>query len=178
MIDPCLALNNVAGGRPLASYMRKTREGAFAVLGGSIQTAYAYVGIVTSNYLSILQQLPTGDYLRLWSLAFLMVVFGFAVILGGFMIASTGRWKVVGGGILGILGSLLGGIVSLALLTTSVGLNTPTFNQPAQFSVASEILFIGCILTMFIGFPIGMYGSVGGVFREEDERSEEPEQNV
>lgn len=150
--------------------MRKTREGAYTVLGGSILLAYGFIGLATSNFLSSLTQLATGDYLRLWSLTILMFVCGFVVVLGGFLIASTGRWKNLGGGILGILGSLVGAILCLSLLLTVVGLSQgAAASYSPQFNMSSELLVLGSIPAMFVGFPLGMFGSVAGVFLEEPE---------
>ncbi len=101
-----------------------------------------------------------------------MVASGFLAIAGGFLIASVGSWRVFGGGVLGILGSILGALMSLALLTTTVGLsqNIAGFGPTAQYSVSYEILFIGCIAAMFMGFPLGMYGSMAGIVGEEAEQ--------
>lgn len=137
------------------------------------------IGLATSNFLNNLTQLATGDYLRLWSLTILMIVCGFVVVLGGFLIASTGRWKNLGGGILGILGSLVGAILCLALLLTVVGLGQGVgISYSPQFETSSELLIIGSIPVMFVGFPLGMFGSVAGVFSEEPEPVNVTEQSA
>ena len=158
-----------------ATTLRKTREGSFAVLGGSVIIAYGFVGVATSTFLSNLTQLGTGDYLRLWTLAILTIVCGFVIVLAGFLIASDGTWRVWGGGIIGILGSLIGVVVSLALILTIVGLeasNAFTFGSNAQFNTSFELLVIGSIPTMFVGFPLSMYGSAGGVMSQDNESAE------
>jgi hypothetical protein len=149
-------------------------------MGGSILIAYGFIGLAASNFLSNLTQLATGDYLRLWSFTILTIVCGFAVILGGFLVASNGRWKNLGGGILGLLGSLVGAILCLGLLFTVVGLSQGVvgLSQGIQFTTSYELLVIGSIPAMFVGFPLGMFGSVAGVFLEEPEPVDNTEQSV
>ena len=151
--------------------MRNTREGGLVVLGGAILFAYGFIGLAASNYLSNLTQLATGDYLRLWTITFLVLISGFILILAGFMIASTGRWKTLGGGILGIIGSMMGGILTIGLLLTVLSLGqgvTAGFNQSYLFSIASQQLLFGSFPALFVGFPLGMYGSASSIMKERE----------
>ena len=163
--------------------MDTTRDGAFVVFGGSIITAYGLVSLATSYYLNGMTTLGTGDYLRLWALTFLVIAFGFATVLGGFLLASRGEWKRWGGAALSVIGSLMGMILALGLITTVAGLSSSispyqvTSSQSAQFSLTLQIQVIGSIIAVFLGFPLAMYGMMAGVmhwFHEPDE-SPEPE---
>jgi hypothetical protein len=131
-------------------------------------TALGFVALVTSNYLNSVQ-LDTGTFLRLWSATLLVLILGFVIILGGFLMASTGRMKKVVGGILGVLASFAAAFVTLILITTTVGINSYNIGSSAQLSLASEILFVGSILVLFVGFPLGMFGTVSAIAEREPE---------
>ncbi len=159
--------------------LQGTRGGAYVVLGGSVITAYGLVGLATSNFLNAMTQLGTGDYLRLYALTFLIIVLGFATVLGGYLIASNGQWRHLAGAFLGVVGSLGGMILVLALLTTVVGLNQgfTTYGQTAaaQFNAAFEIQVIGSIIAIFFGFPLAMFGVMAGITDRRHELAENPD---
>jgi len=155
--------------------------GAYVVLGGSVITAYGLVGLLTSIDLNGLTTLATGDYLRLWSLTYLVIAFGFVTILGGFLITSNGDWKHVGGAVLGVLGALVGTILALGLITTVAGIGAgvgylgQTAGQSAQFSLAYEIQIMSCIAVTVAGFPLAMFGIMRGIVDQRHEPMEGPD---
>ena len=155
--------------------MRRTREGAYAVVAGSIFFAYGFIGLAASDYLNNLTQLSTGDYLRLWSITFAVLISGFVLILAGFLMASAGRWRTIGGGVLGILGSMVGGILTLGLLLTVQGIGqsvAASYSQTYLFSITSQLLLFGSFPAMFVGFPLGMYGSATAIMKEQEASAE------
>jgi hypothetical protein len=153
--------------------LHRSREGAFTVLGGSILIGQGFIGLATSTNLSNLTQLATGDYLRLWTFTILLILCGFVVLVAGFLLASEGNWRVFGGGFLGVLGSVVGALACLGLILDIVGLgsNASNFGSNPQFSVSYELLLIGTIPAMLLGFPLGMYGSAAGLMGHEEKRS-------
>jgi hypothetical protein len=158
--------------------LRNTKEGALVVLGGAIIFSYGFIGLSASDYLTNLTQLATGDYLRLWALTFLVIISGFILILAGFLIASTGRWKTLIGGALGVIGSVMGGILTIGLLLTVLGIGqnvTGGLNQTYLFSIASQLLFFGSFPAMFVGFPLSMYGSAAGIMKEREKMTDATE---
>lgn len=78
------------------------------------------------------------------------------------------------GGVFGALGSLLGGIDTVILLTNSFGLNASViaYAYPAQLSVSLEMLFVGALIALSAGLPLGMAGSIGGILETGDEVTE------
>ena len=130
-------------------------------------TALGLTALVTSNYLNS-SQLDTGTFLRLWSSTMLVLVLGFAVILAGFLMASKGRTRKLAGGILGVLSSFIGAFVNLVLITTTAGIN-PNYGLPAELGVAYELLIIGSIIALFVGFPLSMFGTVSSIVEREPE---------
>lgn len=159
-----------------------TRDGAFTVFGGAILTAFGFVSLACSSYLSGAIQLSTGDYIRLWSDSILAVVLGFLVILAGDLIASKGRSRKVWGAVMGTIASIIGGFNSLVLTLMVVGVQSQSFvitsSSSAQLGAAVEILILGCIITLFVGFPFGMFGSAPGVMERESELLESTESSA
>ena len=140
-----------------------------------------FAGVISSHYLSNAIQLATGDFITLWTEAFLVCLFGFVVVVAGFLIAGSEGTRCLVGGILGILGSFVGAFVSLALVMETVGLaqsasgfSSLSLNS-AQMSTSYEILFIGCILILFVGFPLAVFGSVPGILVKKTEPIESGE---
>lgn len=158
--------------------MQRAKGGAYVVLGGSMITAYGVVGLATSEFLNSMTTLGTGDYLRLWAMTFLVIVFGFATILGGYMLASNGRWRQLGGAALGVIGSFGGMLFALALITTVAGINSgisyfaQSQSQSAQFSITYEIQIIGSMAVAVAGFPLAMFGTMAGITSRQPESTE------
>ena len=148
------------------------RDSAFTVMGGSISLALGFTALAASNYLSS-NQLDTGTFLRLWASTLIVPILGFVVILAGYMMASQRRTRRVAGGILGVIASVMNAFVVLALIAVTFGIGSG-FSQPAQESVVLEILIIGSIVALFVGFPISMFGTVPAIVDRETE-SIEPE---
>jgi hypothetical protein len=159
----------------------RARGGGYVVLGGSIIIAYGLVGLLTSIDLNGMTTLATGDYLRLWSMTYLVIVFGFATILGGYLIASNGEWKRMGGAVLSVLGSLVGLILGLGLISTVAGIDSgigyivQTGSQSAQFGLAYEIEIITCMAVVVAGFPLAMFGTMRGMMDRGRDSTQGPD---
>jgi MFS family permease len=143
-----------------------TRDAAYTVLGGSVLTALGFSALATSSYLNS-NQLDTGTFLRLWTATILVLALGFVVILAGFLMASRGRMRRVAGGILGVIASFACAFVVLILITTTAGITPSSFNN--QEPIAFDILLIGTIISLFVGFPLSMFGSVPAIVERERE---------
>jgi hypothetical protein len=161
-------------------FLGRTIGGAYVVLGGSVITAYGFAALLTSIDLNGLTTLSTGDYLRLWSMTYLVIALGFAAILGGYLVASNGEWRHIGGALLGVLGSLVGTILALGLITTVAGLESSISyfaqgSQSAQFSLSYEIQVMSCIAVVVAGFPLAMFGIMRGVADRGHESTQVPD---
>lgn len=137
------------------------RNAAFAVLGGSIYTAFGFVSFAT-NYFMSSNRAGTGLTPELWASTIVALALGFVVILSGYLMASEGRGKRFNGGIAGVTASLAAPIVALIALTSTVKFSSTAAATP-QLGVTSELLFFGTIIALFIGFPLSMFGTVGAM---------------
>lgn len=146
------------------------KSAAFTVMGGSILTALGFAALVTSTYISS-SQLDTATFLRLWSSTIIMLALGFVTLLGGFMIGTSGRMKRIAGAILAVIASFAGAFVSLILVTTTAAIASGVINPNGapQFALGYETLIIGTIITLFVGFPLSMFGTVNAITEREPE---------
>lgn len=153
----------------------RSRDAAFTVLGGSVTAAYGFTALVTSTYLNS-SQLPTGTFLALWTSTILVLALGFVVIVSGYLMAASGRLKRIAGGVMGVLAAFSVAFVDLILVTTTFGIN-PSLSSSSQYVLASELLFVGSIIALFLGFPLSMFGTVSAITERnsKDETSEIPE---
>ena len=81
--------------------------------------------------------------------------------------ATNGRMRRVAGGILGVLASLVGAFMTLILVTTTAGISPQVGS--ARLGSALEILYIGSMITLFLGFPLSMFGTVSAIVERQPE---------
>jgi len=82
---------------------------------------------------------------------------------------------------LSVLGSLMGLILGLGLITTVEGIDSgigyvvQASSQSAQFGLAYEIQIITCIAALVAGFPLAMFGTMRGVTDRVRESTQGPD---
>ncbi len=148
------------------------RDRAFTVFGGSVLVAFGLVGIFSSGVLGSITTLSTGQFLGLWAETILALVFGFLAILAGPLLASENDGLRATGALLGIFSSLIGVIMVMLLLMGTEGL-TSGISISGQMNLSFSMLTIGAIVVLFVGFPLSLAGSVGGLQGNKPEDEQE-----
>ena len=147
-------------------------NGAAAALGGSIYIALGMIAIESSTLLGNLRPLTTDVFLQLWAETVLMAVLGLSLLIAAFLGESENDFRQIVGMPLGVLASMFGAIVALVLLNTAVGLTSAYSLANAQLSVAQVFLVVGTFVTVLVGFPLGIVGSLR-LFHKDTTQSQE-----
>jgi hypothetical protein len=96
-----------------------------------------------------------------WGETLAAVAIGFGLLVTGWLVGSENRRKMKLGGILGMLVAIAGALNSLALAAIS----------NSYGSALTSLVFVGSFFVLFVGFPLAMAGSVGGLLLSESEQS-------
>jgi hypothetical protein len=104
----------------------------------------------------------------LWAETILAVVFGFVLLIAGFLIGSTTGMGSIAGGVLGAIASILGVINALLLLTLTEGIISQGIISQggilggvsdSQIAISFELLFVMTIVVLVVGMPLVLVGS-------------------
>ena len=157
----------------------KSRQAA-VVYGASVFLAYGFIAIVLGSLLSASISQTVGLYTRYWGECILAILMGFFLILTWVLMSSRNTTRAQMGGTVGVLASIIGALDSLVLLDTATGINySPYFYTSQLYSgfpaLVFDMLTIGTMIVLFVGFPLGMAGSFGALAQQEgDEGSSIP----
>jgi hypothetical protein len=144
------------------------------IYGASVFLAYGFIAIFLGSLLSASISQTFDLYVRFWGESILAILMGFFLILAGWLIGSRNTASVRIGGLVGTLASIIGTFDSLVLLNTATSISySPVYNANLIVSdlpsLVFVMLFIGTMILLFVGFPLGMVGSFGALTREEGE---------
>ena len=146
---------------------------AAATYGGSIYLAYGLIALTSTSLINSATSLSLDPFLRLWAETILAILFGFLLLASGLLVGSDSDAKRIGGGLLGVLSSIIGAINVLVLLTTTLGLSQfGAFNSAfgtGEFVYVILILIVAAIATLLAGLPLGMVGSFQQLQEKETE---------
>jgi len=151
------------------------RSKTAAVFGGSVFLAEGLLALQTVALLSNAASLTTTQFLQLWGSIILDFTFGLLLIVAGFLIESNSNLRRIAGGVVGSLSALIGAMNALILLNNITGFGSSSnfgsiIGNSAQLSLSFELLIPATLVTLFVGFPIGMVGSFQGL--TEDGKAE------
>ncbi len=140
-------------------------ERKFAVIYGSaVYIAFGFVALGLSSSLNGIISQDVNLYLRVWGETAIGILLGFLLLVAGLLISSSNRSHTVLGGIIGVLSSIIGVFNSLVLQETTFGVQQG-FSQVglAESSLLQLIMIVGVLVMLFVGFPLGLAGSLGGL---------------
>lgn len=126
--------------------------------------AQGLVALVSTSLLSEAITLSTSQFLALWAETIFVIVIGFLIVVSAVLIGSNDDFNVMVGEAVGAVSSLVGAILILVLLNTNIGLTytqvTNPLNYSPQLATFNEFLLLGSIITLFLGLPLALVGSL------------------
>lgn len=132
-----------------------------AVFGCSIYLSLGFIALGSLATLTSVAYSSSTVTLAEWAETFVGVAIGFGLLVTGTLVGSEGRGKTRLGGVFGMLMAIGGALNALALsaISNSYG------------SALTSFVPVGGVFVLFIGFPLAMAGSVGGLLISDSERS-------
>lgn len=140
--------------------MDKTTYFTMAVLGCSIFLSLGFIALGSLATITSVSYSDSTVTFAQWAETFAAIAVGFGLLATGWLVGSENRSRTRLGGVIGILVAIVGALNALALSAVS-----SSFGSNLSIYVP-----FGSILVLFIGFPLAMAGSVGGLLLSELEK--------
>jgi hypothetical protein len=137
-----------------------------AVLACSIYLSLGFVALGSLATLTSVAYANSNVTIAEWTESLLAVAVGFGLLVTGWLVGSRSQRLMRLGGMLGILLAIGGALNGLALAAIS----------NSYGSGLTYLVPVGSWFVLFVGFPLAMAGSMGGLLLSETEQSAAPKQ--